>query len=77
MARLPPPHITTRVSLPATTLTPMFHRPLPEPTAQETVAAGQFARLVSSYINAGFTRQEAIQICTTIVAEQVVNSDGE
>lgn len=45
---------------------PIWGKQLPEADSDTRQAAGQMASMVSAYIDAGFTREEAIQIVTTI-----------
>lgn len=50
---------------------PIWGRQLPEANADIRQGAGNMASMVSAYIDAGFTREEAIQIVTTIVTAYI------
>lgn len=50
---------------------PIWGKQLPEASSQIREFAGNNASLVSAHIDAGFTREEAIYIVTTILAAQV------
>ena len=45
---------------------PIWGKQLPEADSDTRQMAGNMASMVSAYIDAGFTREEAIQIVTTI-----------
>ena len=50
---------------------PIWGKQLPEDSSQIREFAGNNASLVSAHIEAGFTREEAIHIVTTILAAQI------
>lgn len=50
---------------------PIWGKQLPEANAEVREGAGAAAALVSAYIDAGFTREEAIQILLTLFAENI------
>ena len=50
---------------------PIWGKQLPEASSQIRQIAGNNASLVSAHIDAGFTREEAIQIVTTILTAQI------
>lgn len=50
---------------------PIWGKQLPEANAELRQGAGNMASLVSAYIDAGFSREEAIQIVTTIVTAHI------
>lgn len=50
---------------------PIWGKQLPEANADLRQGAGNMASMVSAYIDAGFTREEAIHIVTTIVVTQI------
>ena len=45
---------------------PIWGKQLPEANAETREGAGHMAALVSAYIDAGFTREEAIHIVTEL-----------
>lgn len=50
---------------------PIWGKQLPEASSQIRQIAGNNASLVSAHIDAGFTREEAIQILTTFLTAQI------
>jgi len=50
---------------------PIWGKQLPEASSDARQFAGNNAALASAHIDAGFTREEAIYIVTTILAAQV------
>lgn len=50
---------------------PIWGKQLPEAGSNARQFAGNNAALVSAHIDAGFTREEAIQIVTTIVTAHI------
>lgn len=50
---------------------PIWGKQLPEAGSDARQFAGNNAALVSAHIAAGFTREEAIHIVTTILAAQI------
>ena len=51
---------------------PIWGKQLPEADADTRQMAGHMASMVSAYIDAGFTREEAIHIVTTILTAQII-----
>lgn len=52
-------------------LMPIWGKQLPEANAETREGAGAAASMVSAYIEAGFTRKEAIHIVTTILTAHI------
>lgn len=50
---------------------PIWGKQLPEANADFRQGAGQLASMVSAYIDAGFTREEAIQITTALFVAHI------
>ena len=50
---------------------PIWGKQLPEANAETREGAGAFATQVSAYIEAGFTREEAIHIVTSILVAHI------
>lgn len=50
---------------------PIWGKQLPEADSDTRQMAGHMASMVSAYINAGFTREEAIHIVTTLVVTHI------
>lgn len=50
---------------------PIWGNQLPEANAETREGAGAAASMVSAYIEAGFTREEAIHIVTTVLVAQI------
>ena len=50
---------------------PIWGKQLPEADADTRQLAGNMASMVSAYIDAGFTREEAIQLTTTILVAHI------
>ncbi|WP_394286691.1 hypothetical protein [Corynebacterium kefirresidentii] len=50
---------------------PIWGNQLPEANAETREGAGAAASMASAYIEAGFTREEAIHIVTTVLVAQI------
>lgn len=50
---------------------PVWGKQLPEASSETREFAGNNASMVSAHIEAGFTREEAIHIVTSILAAQI------
>jgi len=51
---------------------PIWGKQLPEASSDARQFAGNNAAFVSAHIDAGFTREEAVHIVTTILTAQII-----